>query len=234
MANLSLGSGVSGASSFKGSPATRQPAFAAGTRPGIRPVIREAPGWRTGTALPLSRCLSAAGISFLGVLFPPGDWAPLTVGLPAAPRRHYRTLTGFPRSARMRCGRAGCPLYPGSDGVPCDHRDVRGRRLPPCNGWLLPPRYRTPTRDVRLTRHQQGFRVIHPSGLPLTCNTRSERAPSGFPLSFAPGRYQPRTSGRGRVWNTNPKSRLRHHAEPPIDEPTHNVRPRVAAPSSAE
>ena len=79
----------------------------------------------------------------------------------------------------------------------------------------------TPTRDVRFTRHQQGFRVIHPSGLPLTCGTRSERAPSGFSLSSAPGRYQPRTSGRGRVWNTNPKSRLRHHAEPPIDEPTH-------------
>ncbi len=181
----------------------------------------------------LSRCLSAADIGFLGVLFPPVDWAPLTVGLPAAPRRHYRTLTGFPRSARMRCGRAGCPLYPGSDGVPCGHRDVRGRRLPPCNGWLLPPRHCTPTRDVKLTRHQQGFRVIHPSGLPLTCGTRSERAPSGFSLSFAPGRYQPRTSGRGRVWNTNPRSRLRHHAEPPIDEPAHNVRPRVAASASA-
>ena len=133
----------------------------------------------------------------------------------------------------MRCGRAGCPLYPGGDGVPRDHRDVRDRRLPPCNGWPLPPRCCTPTRDVKLTRHQQGFRVIHPSGLPLTCSTRSERAPSGFPLSFAPGRYQPRTSGRGRVWNTDPKSRLRHHAEPPIDEPTHNVRPRVAPSSIA-
>ena len=160
--------------------------------------------------LPLSRCLSAAGFRFLGVLFPPGNPASLTVGLPAAPRRHRRTLTGFPRSARMRCGRAGCPLYPGSDGVPCGHRDIRGRRLPPCNGWLLPPRYCRPTRDVRLTRHQQGFRVIHPSGLPLTCDTRSERAPLSFPLGFAPGRYQPRTPGRGRVWNTNPKSRPRH------------------------
>jgi hypothetical protein len=183
--------------------------------------------------LPLSRCLSAAGFRFLGVLFPPGTPASLTVGLPAAPRRHRWTLTGFPRSARMRCGRAGCPLYPGSDGVPCDHRDIRGRRLPPCNGWLLPPRYCRPTRDVRLTRHQQGFRVIHPSGLPLTCDTRSERAPLSFPLGFAPGRYQPRTPGRGRVWNTNPKSRPRHHAEPPINEPAHNVRPRVALPASA-
>jgi hypothetical protein len=31
-------------------------------------------------SLPLSRCLSATGIRFLGVLFPPGDWASLTVG----------------------------------------------------------------------------------------------------------------------------------------------------------
>ena len=78
-----------------------------------------------------------------------------------------------------------------------------GRPRPPSAALqqlLLPPRYRTPTRDIRLTRHRQGFRVIHPSGLPLTCRTRSERAPSGFPLSFAPGRYQPRTSGRGQVW----------------------------------
>jgi hypothetical protein len=230
---LSLGSGISGAWSAKAHPPHVSLLSQPGTRPGIRPVIRKAPGWRTGTALPLSCCLSAAGLRFLGVLFPPGNPAFLTVSLPAVPRRHHRTLTGFPRSARMRCGRAGCPLYPGSDGVPHDHRCVRDRRLPPCNGWPLPPRYHPPTRNVRLTRHQQGFRVIHPSGLPLTCSTRSERAPSGFPLSFAPGRYQPRTSGRGRVWNTNPKSRLRHHAEPPIDEPTHNVRPRVAPHSSA-
>ncbi len=31
-----------------------------------------------------------------------------------------------------------------------------------------------------------------------------------FPPSFAPDRYQPRTSGRMQVWNTDPKSRVRH------------------------
>jgi hypothetical protein len=85
-----------------------------------------------------------------------------------------------------------------------DRRCVRGRRLPPSSGRPLPPRCSHPTRDVRLTRHQQGFSVIHPSGLPLTCDTRSERAPLGFPLGFAPSRYQPRTPGRGQVWNTDP------------------------------
>jgi hypothetical protein len=91
-----------------------------------------------------------------------------------------------------------------------DHRDVRGRRLPPHNGRPLPPRQCAPTRDVKLTRHQQEFSVIRPFGLPLTCNTRSDRTSLGFPLSFAPGRYQPRTSGRGRVWNTDPQSRPQH------------------------
>ena len=118
VSNLSLGSGVSGASSAKAHPPHVSLLSQPGTRPGIRPVIRRAPGWRTGHTLPLSRCLSATGIRFLGVLFPPGNPAFLTVGLPAAPRRRYQTLTGFPRSARMRCGRAGCPLYPGGDGVP--------------------------------------------------------------------------------------------------------------------
>ena len=85
-----------------------------------------------------------------------------------------------------------------------DHRDVRGRRLPPHSGQPLSPRCCRPTRDVMMTRHRQGFRVIHPSGLPLACDTRSERAPLGFSLSFAPSRYRPRTSGRGQVWNTDP------------------------------
>ncbi len=91
-----------------------------------------------------------------------------------------------------------------------NHRDVRGRRLPPHNGRPLPPRCYPPTRDVMMTRHRQGFRVIRPLGLPFTCDTRSERAPLGFPLSFAPGRYRPRTSGQGQVRNTDPQSRPQH------------------------
>jgi hypothetical protein len=37
-----------------------------------------------------------------------------------SPPHGHEALRGarFPRSARMRCGRAGCPLYPGGDGVP--------------------------------------------------------------------------------------------------------------------
>jgi hypothetical protein len=67
-----------------------------------------------------------------------------------------------------------------------------------------PPQQYCPTWDVMMTRHRRGFSVIHPLGLPLACDTRSKRAPLGFPLSFAPSRYQPRTSGQGQVWNTDP------------------------------
>ena len=203
-----------------GSPASRQPAFAAGCplciRPGIRPVIRQHPVGGPAPTLPLSRCLSATGISFLGVLFPPRNPAPLTVGLPANTQTVSPDLDGVStfHTHELRPGRA--PSLPRGRRCSYDHREIRGRRLPPHNGQPLPPQFHAPTRDVRLTRHQQGFNVVSPSGLPLACNTRSERAPLGFPLSFAPSRYQPRTSRRGQVWNTDLKSHLRlNHTEPP-------------------
>src|SRR4249919_3337588 len=46
----------------------------------------------------------------LGHPVPAGNSALLTVGLPG----NTRTLTGFPRSARTRFDRGGCPLYPGT------------------------------------------------------------------------------------------------------------------------
>lgn len=48
------------------------------------------------------------------ILFPPGIYAFLTVGLPAT--RGW-TQTGFPRSTCVRYERSGRPLYPGDDGA---------------------------------------------------------------------------------------------------------------------
>ena len=70
-----------------------------------------------GHAVALSRCLSAAGIGLLRHPFPPGSSAPLTVGLPRCQHRPARTRTGFPRSARVRPGWVGRPLYPGDNGA---------------------------------------------------------------------------------------------------------------------
>ena len=72
-------------------------------------------------------CLSAAGIRFLGTLSRQWTSAPLTIGLPPClciPAPAQRTLTRFPRSARMRPDRIGRLLYPGDSGVHRPSRDA--------------------------------------------------------------------------------------------------------------
>jgi hypothetical protein len=97
--------------------------------------------------------------------------------------------TGFPRSARMRYDRVGCQLYPGSSGV----HTTANRPRPPLADSQRPaphhPHHHHPTWGVAVTRHRHWFAHAHPFGLPLTCDTRSERAPLGFPLGFAPGHH---------------------------------------------
>ena len=158
-----------------------------------------------------SCCLSAAGIRFLGVLFPPRDSASLTVGLPPHPPGVV-DLTGFPRSTRARYGRVGCHLYPGGDGV---HTTVEASSVAVCRFSTACPSSSPPPRpDPGSCRNEASTMVhsIHPFGLPLTCSTQSERAPLGFPPGFTPGHYWPRTPGRGPVTNTDQESRPRHQA----------------------
>ena len=143
--------------------------------------------------------------------------------LTGSTRRCRRTRAGLPCSARMRFGWGWVPSIP------------RGRRCPhgrECSttaacriatATSLPARRHTPTRTVMLTRHQRGFPVSHPMpSLPLACGPWPEQEPSGFPVSFAPGRYRPRTSRRGQVLNTDPKSRRRH--QPTSNQRTHSLR----------
>jgi hypothetical protein len=127
--------------------------------------------------------LSVAGIHFLCVLFPPRDSALLTVGLPRSPGPPW-TLTGLPRSTRMRHGRVGCPLYPGGDGVPTAVESSSAVVCRLSAAGLLSPRHNNPNnpaRRVAVTGHLQGFTGIHPSGLPLTCGPWTEQRPLGFP-----------------------------------------------------
>ena len=85
----------------------------------------------------VSRCLSATGIRFSVILFPPGSWALLTVGLPGTPRR-ARTSTGFPRSAHTSCDREGALYTPGTT-VLTPTEATTGRRLPLRSGQSLHP-----------------------------------------------------------------------------------------------
>ena len=79
------------------------------------------------------------------------------------------------------------------------------RRLPLPNGQSLNPAH---------TTHQQGrddevsteVHAIHPSGLPLACDSQVERELLGFPPSFGPRRYQRRPSGWGQALEHQPRT----------------------------
>ena len=70
--------------------------FRAGPPRPISGQLSETTRWRGEPSVPVSCRLSATGIRFSVIRFPPGDWAPLTVGLPGhandepGPRRGYR------------------------------------------------------------------------------------------------------------------------------------------------
>ena len=131
-----------------------------GTRPGIRPVIRDGQR-RAGLIASLSRCLSATGVRFLGILFRARE-----LGSP------YGRLTGPPEGRPDPDGVSGyrtheARLGPGAFCTPGTAVSTRpsailGRRLPHYNGTSLSPRHYHPTRGVPMTRHQQRFTVIHP------------------------------------------------------------------------
>jgi hypothetical protein len=163
----------------------------------IRPVIQE-DRRRSRPCFPVSCCLSAAGIRFLGHPVPAGSSAFLTVSAP----RHVavpRVPTGLPCSARARHDRGGCPLYPGTGGVPWPGMgpSTSACRVPAAGPA---PRCRFPPAGLTITRHQRGFTCVHPSGLPLRLWHPGGTDALGLDhLSFAPHRYQQRTSGWGQA-----------------------------------
>ena len=111
------------------------------------------------TAL-VSCCLSAAGISFLGILsrlvFRP------SYDRPAAPPEGGADPSGVSmfRTHEIRLG-PGALCTPGTT-APTRPGTIPSRRLPPSNGRSLSPRYHDPPRDVQLTRHLQEFTGVHP------------------------------------------------------------------------
>jgi len=117
-------------------------------------------------------CLSAARHPLFGHPVPPGNSAPITVGLPhrlriPAPgmRTHSRFSTFRTRETQTGPGALSTP----GTAVFTGHRGVRGRRLPPLCGWFLPPRRSNPARSVEVTKHQQEFPGSRPPVFPLAC-----------------------------------------------------------------
>ena len=138
-----------------------------------------------------------------------------------------RTPTGLPRSARMSCGRGGCPLYPGDCGA-----RTAGRSSPAAARRLAAARPCTPVQQPTTG----GF-----LSRGIIKGSRSFTRPA-FPSPVTPGwngspRASPRashpavTSGacRGGDRHRGHLPELRHHeVGPPIHVATHGVRPRVA------
>jgi hypothetical protein len=134
------------------------------------------------TAL-VSCCLSAAGIRFLGILsrlvFRPSYDRPTGT--------RCRTMTGFPCSARVRRGWGRVPSLP--RGRRCHHGQVlsltaacRLTAAGPCH-----PGITNRPGEFKLRGISKGSLSFTPPSLPLACGPRTERGPSGFSLSSAPG-----------------------------------------------
>ena len=124
-----------------------------------------------------------------------GDWAFLTVGLPAPARGPDPIGVPTFHTHEMRPGW----VPPVSRGRRCSpgRLEIPGRRLPLLSGQSLHPA--PATHRPRLTHNETSTEVhaIHPSGLPLARDPRMEQGSFGFPPSFAPRRYQRRTSRVG-------------------------------------
>ena len=99
---------------LKGSPAHVSP-LSAGHPPGIRPVMRRPSGRRSRCCDPRFPAAFRPPAFASWASCPARDSAPLTVGLPPSlriPAPAGRTLTRFPRSARMRPGPGRAPSIP--------------------------------------------------------------------------------------------------------------------------
>jgi hypothetical protein len=140
-----------------------------------------------------------------------------------------RTPTGLPRSAHTSCDRGGCPLNPEDGGA---HPGRVASPTSACRSTAASPfiPLQQPIHGTLLHEASTRVQAIHPTGLPLACGPRMERAPSGFPPSFAPRRPKPDDARRGgdRPPSTDLKQRSKTSAEPPSCVFTHGVRPRVA------
>ena len=148
-------------------------------------------------------CGTAAGGTTLSSRFPVAfrppafaSWAFLSrQGVPPfsrsaypPPRQMLGTSTGFPCSARTRYGWVRVP--PLLWGLRCSH-SRRKRISCRCRSSATSPALRSFSclPELRVTKPHQGFTLVHPSTLLLTCDPRTGQGPLGFPLGFAPHSY---------------------------------------------
>jgi hypothetical protein len=121
---------------------------------------------------------------------------------------------GLPRSARTSYDRGGCLLYPeDGDAHPAGPSSPTGACRFPAASPYTPLRH--PIGGASDNEASTEVHAIHPSGLPLACGPRMERAPLGFSpeLRTTPAQHRRRTSGWGRALSTSPGLRSRHQPD---------------------
>ena len=117
----------------------------------------------TDQHIPVSRRVSAAGICFSVILFPPRGWALLRFGLPDL----SPDLDGVPVFRTRELQPGWVPSLP--RGRRCSTRSSRvlDRRLPLFGGQSFHPRHQQSIDEGPITRHQRGFtRCGSPHWLP--------------------------------------------------------------------
>ena len=144
----------------------------------------------------VSCCLSATGVRFSVILFPPGSWALLTVGLPNTPKARPDPdgVTPF-RTHEQRPGRA--PSKPrGQRCSPRPRRLPAGRR-PHHSGQSLHPAA-LPIDRGRITRHSEGSRNSPVRSSPRLWPPGWNGPPLDFPRASHPADQEPDDARRGR------------------------------------
>ena len=140
----------------------------------------------------VSCCLSATGIRFSVIRFPPRNWALLTVGSPAQ-RPDPDGVTAF-RTHELAIG-VGALWTPGTT-VLTPTKATKGRAPAASQRPVPAPRSNTPPRGASHNEASTRVQAIHPSDLPLTCDR-----PDGTrqPLGLNPGLRTPPTKSRQRT-----------------------------------
>ena len=148
--------------------------------------------------VPVSRCLSGHRHSLPGHPVPAGELG-LPCGRLTGPCCQGRTPTGLPRSARMSCGRGGCPLYPGDCGA-----RTAGRSSPAAACRLAAARpcapVQQPTTGGFLSRGIiKGSRSFTRPAFPRPVAPGWSGSPRASSPGFTPRRYRRRMPGRGQA-----------------------------------
>ena len=164
------------------------------------------------TDVPVSRCVSAAGIRLSVIRCPPGDWAFLTVGLPGhahrrcGPRRGYRvpharaaTGVGAPWTAVLIAAEGRAQPAPAAAQRP-----------------VLSPRHQQSTDEGRFTRHRRGFKQFARPIFPSPVAPRWDGSPRVSLELRTPPSPAAHVEGGDRPSSTDLEQRSTRSAEPPI------------------